>query len=99
MSQDHELSKRPDRVIIVDAEDPMREIRGTFVWLEEHERVITEARREAFADGYSAGRRDAAPADVRLQVTRGRQLGGWLRLAVLVLLTLFVLLMLPIVLT
>lgn len=46
---------RPKRVIIVDAEDPMREIRGEFFWREDHERILAAERQEAFNRGYAEG--------------------------------------------
>jgi hypothetical protein len=99
MSRDHdELSKRPDRVVILDVDDPMTEVHGEFVWKDEHDRVIEEARRQAFAEGYEAGLRDRAAEPVHVRLKRARSLRGYVRLGVLVLLGLLVLLMLPIVL-
>ena len=75
MTRDHdEVVKRPERVVILDADDPMTEIHGRFVWMEEHERVLEEARRQAFADGYDAARRELAaqPQNVHLRVSRRR---------------------------
>ena len=37
---DSENVDRPDRVIVLDADNPMTEIRGRFVWVEEHMRVV-----------------------------------------------------------
>lgn len=35
MSRDHdEVVKRPERVVILDSDDPMTEIHGRFVWIE-----------------------------------------------------------------
>ncbi len=48
---DSDKLDRPDRVIILDADNPMTEIRGRFVWLEEHARVVEAARRAAYAEG------------------------------------------------
>jgi hypothetical protein len=99
MSRDHdELSKRPDRVIIVDADNPMTEVHGEFVWREEHDRVVDEVRRQALTEGYEAGARDGA-ATLQVQVRRKHPLGIYLRVAVGILLVLLVLLMLPVVLT
>lgn len=98
MSDHDELSKRPDRVIILDAEDPMTEVHGRFVWQDEHERVVDEVRRQAFAEGYQAGARDQGPASVRVDVRPARTMSQRVGILVLVLLALLVLLMLPIVL-
>ena len=96
MSRDHdELSRRPDRVIIVDADDPMTEVHGRFVWEDEHLRVLDEVRRRAFEEGYQVGlqeRRDS----VLIRLRRRRSAGYYVRLSVIVLLCLFVILMLPI---
>lgn len=50
-----DLEARPDRVIILDADDPMREIHRRFVWQEEHDRVVEEVFSRAFAKGYALG--------------------------------------------
>jgi hypothetical protein len=97
MSRDDELSKRPDRVIILDAENPMTEIHGRFVWQDQHERVVDEVRRTAFTEGYEAGVRDHAAAAVNVHVSNRRSLAGYVRLAVMILLALLVILMLPII--
>ena len=76
MSRDHdEVVKRPERVVILDADDPMTEVHGEFVWLEEHERVLDDVRQRAFAEGYDAGRRDAAAQPTAVQVTMRRRRG------------------------
>ncbi len=99
MAQDHEeLSKRPDRVIILDADDPMTEVHGRFVWMDEHERVLHQVRREAFDEGYQAGLLEAQ-THVVVQRPSRRGLFGYARLGLLILLLLLVLLMLPIVLS
>ncbi len=96
MDQGHdEVSRRPDRVIIVDADDPMTEIHGAFVWQDEHDRVLAEARERAFADGYDAGLRDAS-ATLNLQMVRRHGLAHYVRLTAYILFGLFVLLMLPV---
>ena len=101
MSREDELEERPERVIILDAEDPMREIHGRFVWQDEHDRVVEEVRQQAFAEGYDAARRDATgelqSAPVRVELRRRRTVGFYIKLGVLCMLALFVLLMLPIV--
>lgn len=74
MSRDHdEVAKRPERVVILDADDPMTEVHGRFVWLEEHERVLDEVRRQAFADGYDAACRELAAQPQALNVTLSRR--------------------------
>jgi hypothetical protein len=87
VSQD-EIRRRPQRVIIVDADDPMTEIEGRFVWQEEHDRVVEEARRAAFEAGYAKGVRDAAetrePVALQIQFRHRRGLLQRLKLAVLV---------------
>jgi hypothetical protein len=44
---------------MVDADDPMQEIRGEFFWREDHERLLAEARALAFEEGYADGLRRA----------------------------------------
>ena len=55
MESDSEKLDRPDRVIILDADNPMTEIHGRFVWVEEHARVVEAARRAAYAEGFADG--------------------------------------------
>ena len=100
--RDGELEKRPERVIILDADDPMTEIHGRFVWQEEHERVVDEVRQQAFLDGYAAGQQEAAAqqsAPVQVEFHRRRTLASKLRLGLLVLAALCIVLMLPVFLT
>jgi hypothetical protein len=40
-------STRPKRVVVVDAENPLVEISGDFYWLEDHERIVAQARESA----------------------------------------------------
>ena len=97
---DDEIRRRPERVIIVDADDPMTEIEGRFVWQEEHDRVVEEVRRRAFAEGYSAGQRDAAqaqPSSVQIKFHRRRGLAWPLKIAILVLAVICLLLVLPVI--
>lgn len=80
---------RPRRVVVVDAENPLREIHGEFFWREDHARIVAEQREDAFrrgyADGYAAARSELGP---RLVIRRRRRRGiGRLLLFVLVLLT------------
>ena len=55
MEPSNEKLDRPHRVIILDADNPMTEIRGRFVWVEEHARVVEIARRAAYAEGFADG--------------------------------------------
>ena len=61
---------RPKRVVVVDAENPLREIHGEFFWREDHDRMVAREREDAFrrgyADGYSAARsKQASPLVIR----------------------------------
>ena len=97
MTQSDDVSKRPERVIILDAEDPMTEIHGRFVWQDEHDRVVKEVRERAFADGFALGlQRRALDVRGRRRVPR---LSTLARVGILLLLALLVLLMLPVVLS
>jgi hypothetical protein len=93
--------RRPERVVILDADDPMVEIHGEIVWREEHDAVVEEVSRQAFADGYAAGHRDALKAQhqhpIRLELRRRRSLLDWIRLAILAGGLLILLLFLPLV--
>ena len=96
MARDQEgMARRPERVVIVDAEDPMTEIHGQFVWLEEHERVLAEAREAAYAEGYDAGL-SAGRAELQVVARRRRSTTQRARLTVLAVVVLVVLLMLPV---
>jgi len=96
---DDEIQRRPERVIILDADDPMTEIEGRFVWQEEHDRVVEEVRRQAFADGYSAGQRDAQaqPSPVQVEFRRRRTLAWPIKIAILALAVICLLLVLPVI--
>jgi ferric-dicitrate binding protein FerR (iron transport regulator) len=96
---DDGIQRRPERVIILDAEDPMTEIEGRFVWQEEHDRVVEEVRRLAFADGYSAGQRDAQAqaAPAQLELRRRRGIYPTIKIAILALAVICVLLALPVI--
>ena len=97
MSQDHDkLSKRPERVIIVDAENPLVEIHGRFVWEEEHERVVAEIAERAYADGYRAGTQ-AATRGLELRIRRRRGIFDYARLCVLAFLVILTVLMIPVI--
>ena len=97
MSED-EVRRRPERVIILDADDPMTEIEGRFVWQEEHDRVVELVRREAYAEGYSAGHRDASqsPGALRLEVRRRRSFPSRIKLMLLLVLIACLLLVVPV---
>ena len=96
---DDEIQRRPERVIILDADDPMTEIAGRFVWQEEHDRVVEEVRRQAFADGYSAGQRDALaqPSMVQVEFRRRRGLAGPIKIAIVALAVICLSLVLPVI--
>jgi hypothetical protein len=96
---DDEIRRRPEHVIILDADDPMTEVEGRFVWQEEHDHVVEEVRRKAFADGYSAGQRDAQAqtAPVQLELRHRRGISPTLKIAILALAVICVLLALPVI--
>jgi hypothetical protein len=48
-------STRPKRVVVVDAENPLVEISGEFYWLEDHERIVAQARGTESLDTRDAG--------------------------------------------
>jgi hypothetical protein len=89
-------SKRPKRVIIVDAENPLEEIHGEFFWREDHEVLLAAARDEGFRsgraegyrEGYGVGWADSARQATPQQfvVTRRRSLMGWVRLVIVLML-------------
>jgi hypothetical protein len=99
MSED-DIRERPERVIILDADDPMTEVTGHFVWQEEHDRVVENARRAAFEAGFEAGLRDAGravpPSAVPLQFQRRRSLTSRLRLALVIVALVCLLIALPV---
>src|SRR5690242_6275099 len=53
---------RPKNVVIVDAENPLMEIRGEFFWLEDHDRIVMQERQSAYQLGYGEGYADASAA-------------------------------------
>ena len=96
--RDGGLEKRPERVIIVDADDPMTEIHGRFVWQDEHDRVVDEVRQQAFMDGYTAGLEEAAARQwtpVQVELRSGRTAAAKFRLCLLILAAVCILLLLP----
>jgi len=78
---------RPKRVVVVDAEDPLREIHGEFFWREDHDRIVAREREDAFrqgyADGYTAARSEQVP---KLVIRRRRGTGSLLLRALALLL-------------
>ena len=86
-------NKRPKRVIIVDAENPLEEIQGEFFWREDHEVLLAAARDEAYRSGHGDGYRHGYSVGWaesgrqqpprRFVVRRHRSLLGWVRLAIL----------------
>ena len=47
--------QRPRRVVVVDADDPLVEVRGEFFWREDHERLLSSVRELAYRDGFEQG--------------------------------------------
>ncbi len=89
-------NKRPKRVIIVDAENPLEEIHGEFFWREDHEVLLAAARNEAYRAGHGDGYRQGygvgwaesarQQPPQRFVVRRRRSLLGWVRLAIVLML-------------
>jgi hypothetical protein len=89
-------SRRPKRVIVVDAENPLEEIHGEFFWREDHEVLLVAARDEAFRvghdqgyrQGYAVGWEDSARQQppARVVLRRRRSLLGWVRLVIVLML-------------
>ena len=52
-------TNRPKRVVMVDADNPMVEVRGEFFWKEHHDVLVAEAHRAGYQDGYRTGWADA----------------------------------------
>ena len=46
---------RPKNVVMVDADNPLVEVRGEFFWREDHDQVVASVRQEAYRDGYTHG--------------------------------------------
>ena len=46
---------RPSRVVIVDADNPMVEVKGEFFWREDHDAILAAERQHAYQAGYDAG--------------------------------------------
>lgn len=94
---DEERQSRPERVVLLDADNPMVEIHGRIVWQEEHDRVVEETWREAYAEGYDDDRRDMASQPLRIEFRRRRSFVHRVRMIILMIGILIVLLMLPVV--
>ena len=77
---------RPKRVVVVDAEDPLREIHGEFFWREDHDRIVAREREDAFHQGYADGYAAARSEQVSKLVIRRRRGTGSLLLRALALL-------------
>src|SRR3954454_421979 len=95
---DDSRTDRPDRVVIVDAENPLREIHDEFVWRDDHERAVSEAHSGGYAAGYAAGQGERPQPALTVRLVRRRSPASWIRLILLLALGLFLLLMLPVVL-
>lgn len=71
-------TKRPREVVVIDAENPLSEIRGEFFWREDHERALADAREASYREGYQRGYEAGASRDrtgsVRIRVVRRRRL-------------------------
>jgi hypothetical protein len=65
-------STRPKRVVIVDADNPLREIHGEFFWREDHERALAIERERAFREGYERGVLDGTRSAPTIVVRRRR---------------------------
>jgi hypothetical protein len=65
---------RPKNVIVLDADNPMVEVRGEFYWREDHEQILLHARHQAFkngfAEGYACAQSTSRPATVVLRRRR-----------------------------
>ena len=46
---------RPSRVVIVDADNPMLEVKGEFFWREDHDAIVAAERDRAYTSGVWAG--------------------------------------------
>jgi len=57
---------RPKNVVMVDADNPLVEVRGEFFWREDHDRMVAAAREAAYRQGY----RDAWAAASRSSGTQ-----------------------------
>jgi hypothetical protein len=74
---------RPQRVVVVDADNPLQEIAGEFFWREDHERILAHTRETAYAAGFADA--TAAAQQHILRISRRRR-GGAVRRAVFYLL-------------
>jgi hypothetical protein len=68
-------STHPKRVVVVDADNPLQEIRGEFFWREDHERILSAERQTAYWDGFSHGREAANRSQPMTVVVRSARRG------------------------
>jgi hypothetical protein len=70
--------KRPTHVVMVDADNPLAEVRGEFFWREDHERVVASVRDDAYRAGYADGVAAASaqrwPGIIRVRIASRRHL-------------------------
>ena len=66
---------RPSRVVIVDADNPLVEIKGEFFWREDHEAIVEAERERAYRAGVFEGmkRARASVEESRVLVLRRRR--------------------------
>ena len=64
---------RPKNVVMVDAENPLVEVHGEFFWREDHERILADAREEAYRQGYADARAEVAKATTTQEVVLRRR--------------------------
>lgn len=79
---------RPKRVVILDADNPLREIQGEFYWAEDHARILATERESAYRDGYAAGYETGARHHPQRTIVKVRHGGLRRMLAFLVLVAL-----------
>ncbi|MEP7092067.1 MAG: hypothetical protein ABI776_18340 [Nocardioidaceae bacterium] len=83
-------SARPKNVVIVDAENPLVEVRGEFFWREDHEQLLAAACEQAYRAGFADGFAQAS-ARPSVVVRSRRRRRPFTRLLFAVALTSFVL--------
>lgn len=57
----------PKNVVVVDADDPLVEVRGEFFWREDHDQIVARVKEEAYRQGYNQALVDAATAEPQRQ--------------------------------
>lgn len=70
-------STRPKHVVVLDADNPLREIHGEFFWREDHEEIVAAAREAAYREGFAAGHRAALPGAVMVVRKARRSVSSW----------------------